>query len=541
MKERYTFNSHVSQYWSKKLLIAAALSAVISGLLPSLMIVVRAEVIDSAAEGYMTGHVAAFFIFLAVFIGLSLSGVVVKALSGYIGDRRNVLSAALLDGKVVGAASHISFSVTQGKGYYELYNRAARASECDGKLFASAVGILGGGVQLISGFITVSILDWRAAIAVIVVLAICTAFNFLISRKTADFWPRYISNMKRADYYSAMLMYADYANERKIFGYSGEIEKRFLSEHKTASLRNASLGRMRFFLEGCLALLTSVCAVILFLILFDSYSAKTLTAGQFTSVFYAAVSLLGVGENVLSSLFDGRQSFSELKGYYDFIALDKADQNQEKVTPGEVNSVEFSHVTFAYPDTDKIILDDISFTFEKGKNYALVGENGCGKSTIVKLILGLCFASSGRVLINGLPAESYSRSELNGLFSSVMQSPCRLPLTIRENVSLYSGSLLPDEGLSIVFDALGLNDAGVGADVPLTAADSSDQGLSGGEWQKLAVARCVLAKSSFVILDEPNSALDPSAEASIYRAYSRIFGQDNTFYLSPTRFGKAGG
>lgn len=197
--------------------------------------------------------------------------------------------------------------------------------------------------------------------------------------------------------------------------------------------------------------------------------------------------------------------------------------------------IEFQNVSFTYPGTSTPVLENISFTCQKGMHYALVGENGCGKTTLVKLLLGLYKPTEGCVLVGGKDVSEMSREEKRQLFSAVFQDFYRYPLSVRENVSLSSTKLQESGKINSVLHLLNFNAqcfSQKGIDVNLNLLKQESVDLSGGEWQKLSVARSILSSAPIVVLDEPNAALDPMSEMAFYRVYEETFGSRTTLFIS---------
>ena len=178
----------------------------------------------------------------------------------------------------------------------------------------------------------------------------------------------------------------------------------------------------------------------------------------------------------------------------------------------------------------------MSFRLAAGRHYALVGENGCGKTTLVKLLLGLYRPQIGEVTVGGVPVEQLSPVGRRRLFSVVFQDFYRYPLTLRENASLSSGHPLSDEEMQAAFARLDLSPAAaegaLGYDVPLLPFKREGAGLSGGEWQKLAVVRSILSTAPVAVLDEPNASLDPLVERAVNGALRDLLKGRTALFIS---------
>lgn len=223
----------------------------------------------------------------------------------------------------------------------------------------------------------------------------------------------------------------------------------------------------------------------------------------------------------------------------DFYRLmDEEILTEGKLEPENTDSVEivFDHVTFRYPGTDVDIYKDFSFTIKKGERLAIVGVNGAGKSTLVKLICGLYEPNEGHIYVNGIDIRDWKKKNLYDLYSTVFQDFNILAFTLRENVTCNS-SEQDDARVTEALERVGLgkklNSLSKGLDqMMLKVIDEEGTDFSGGERQKLAIARALYKNSPMVIMDEPTAALDALAEAEIYENFSELVEGKTAIYIS---------
>lgn len=205
--------------------------------------------------------------------------------------------------------------------------------------------------------------------------------------------------------------------------------------------------------------------------------------------------------------------------------------------------IEFKNLSFKYPNTDRFILKNINLTLEAGETLSIVGVNGAGKTTFVKLLCRFYEPTEGEILINGISANKIVLNEYYNLLSVVFQDYKLFPFTIHENISM---NLQYDQKkMSSCVEKIGLqkriNDLPKNIDTMLFKEfDSEGIELSGGEGQKLAISRALYRDTPIVIFDEPTSALDPIAEYDIYKNFDKLADGRSAIYishrLSSTRF-----
>jgi ABC-type multidrug transport system fused ATPase/permease subunit len=200
-------------------------------------------------------------------------------------------------------------------------------------------------------------------------------------------------------------------------------------------------------------------------------------------------------------------------------------------------TVEFRDVSFAYAEDGANVLEHINFTIKAGENIALVGVNGGGKTTIIKLLTGLYRPNSGELLLNGIDSRKYTRKQLTELFGAVFQDIFILPFTLLENVSMkpadqtdrnYAADCLKKAGLWDAVDELPKN-----VDSYMSKLAHEDGVIfSGGQQQKLVLARALYKDAPVLILDEPTAALDPISESEVYENYSALSGGKTSIFVS---------
>ncbi|MGI6157713.1 MAG: ABC transporter ATP-binding protein [Saccharofermentanales bacterium] len=196
-----------------------------------------------------------------------------------------------------------------------------------------------------------------------------------------------------------------------------------------------------------------------------------------------------------------------------------------------VETIEFRDVSFAYPGTTKEILKKLNLFIQGDERVALVGKNGCGKSTLIKLLLGLYQPTEGEIFINHRPLYEYTRRDLAGLFSAVFQDYARFDLPLETNIHF------DQQGASAKRVAEVLGQVGLEPLIPemhreLGKMENGALDLSGGQWQKIAIARAIYDDERFILFDEPLSAVDPIAEAALYEELVRLMDQRGCILIS---------
>ncbi len=268
-------------------------------------------------------------------------------------------------------------------------------------------------------------------------------------------------------------------------------------------------------------------------------SIGELDAASFILVFSAITSMSALMDKVLqiiSRIFKGAVEVSQFREAMDL--QDRLNRGMGIPVPKGPFSIEFRNVSYQYPKGEKKVLDNISFKIDAGEKIALVGLNGAGKTTLTMLMCGLILPDSGEVLLDGHSLFEYNRDEMYGLFGIVPQQYNLLSVSIARNIAAtISDDDVDIKKLNYCIETAGLSEKikslPKGAATLLNRTLYKDAvDLSGGEIQKLLLARLLYKSPLCMILDEPTAALDPIAEDKIYRRYSEIASNATSIFIS---------
>lgn len=241
--------------------------------------------------------------------------------------------------------------------------------------------------------------------------------------------------------------------------------------------------------------------------------------------------------NTMASIYEDGLYVNNL---FEFLKIKKKITKDNGICIKEINKIEFRHVWFKYPNTEKYILKNINFIIEKGKSYSLVGLNGSGKTTIIKLILNLYTPVQGEILINDI---NLSCIDMDGYLSKigvVFQDFMKYPLTVHENISIASVRQMNNRNNIEKAAKLSGADRFIDKlpqkyDTPLFREWDDGVQLSMGQWQKIAISRAFLEEFPVIILDEPTASLDAYAEFELYKKFKSIV-KNKTSILIAHRF-----
>jgi len=356
-------------------------------------------------------------------------------------------------------------------------------------------------------------------------------FNYKSIEARQRLWNTEMPNWRRRTYVSALLADKHAVFEMKIFNAT----EFFLTKwQKLASDFRREFVRMRLKSSkyDILHVLTiAVWAVFVILSMIFGLIGSTVNIGVFVACITSMGAILNSSSAMSSAFSQVSQDCLEMTHFDIFMSLPEISTETVSVDIENPHIV-FDNVRFSYPKTDNTVLNGVNFEIRSGERVALVGKNGAGKSTIVKLLCGLYRPDSGEIYINGTPVTKISTAQLRQVFSVVFQDFCGYELTLRENVAFGNISKIDDDPAlnKALQDGLWTNE--VKLDMNLGKLEDDGVDLSGGQWQKIAVSRAIFSDSSFIILDEPTAALDPVAESRMYETFQSVLQKRGSIVIS---------
>ncbi len=254
-----------------------------------------------------------------------------------------------------------------------------------------------------------------------------------------------------------------------------------------------------------------------------------LTLGALGAVMSLISTLVNDTKELLSGIATFYTKKNEAAQFFDLMELPEQKNAGEDME--EFRVLNARGLTYRYPLTEKYVLNGVDLRIKKGEKVAFVGENGMGKTTLVKLITGMLTPSGGELTINGKSFEQINPIERYDELSAVLQDPARYnTFTIGDNV--YLGDTGKERDENTIDDALRFAGFTGGDKSDLLGKDTGGTDLSGGQWQKLAIARAAYRNRDFIILDEPTSNLDPLAEADVFAKYIDLSKDKTVIYVT---------
>lgn len=518
-------SGHSVVFWGLSLRIIQPAISFGIGLVAAEIIGGVAAAIDHAAP------LAHFWWWVAAEVGLALlNGILTRGMDytdQILADRyTNYVSVRVME-----KAAQLDLTTYEDPAYYDRLERA-RVQATDRLAMIQMMGRLF--QQVVLTVIWSAVLIYRSPLMILpLFIGVLpsfvgeTHFAFLGYEKNFRQTPR----KRIMDYLRLVGGSKESAKELKLFNLSGWLTERFRSLSQGIYDENVALSNKKLVWGGLLSLVSTL----------GYYGAYVFAIWQAVTGRYPSVAAFAlVTQAIQQSSSNFQQAFSTASGIadqalfltdlIDFFAIKPTVQNRPNPLPVPKpirRGFEFRNVSFAYPGTTRMVLKNFNFTIQPGERIALIGENGQGKTTVVKLITRLYDPTEGQILLDGIDLREYSMEDLHHEMGVIFQDFMRYEMTVRENIAV--GHIeVPHTDEEIRAAA----DKSLAAEVVKKVAGGYDQmlgrrfvsgvDLSGGEWQRIALARAYLRDAQLLILDEPTAALDARSELEVFERFAEL-------------------
>jgi len=510
-----------------------ALLSIIQAFIPAASLWISKLLLDAVAEA-ITGRLGSPEVAYGRLLGLLIVQVGLGAFASLLGTVQGAIRELLGDAlqnrislRILEKAAGLELEQFENAETYDALGNAYR------EVGARPLGVLTQLISLAQSLITlgsVSALLARLGAAVVPLILLATLPGVWVSSRFGTAGYRMIrrqaADARVQNYLGSLLTSDGVVKEVRLFGFEHYLLSRWQAFYRkfrgqlvSLILRRSSWGLGASLLSAALVGLATLSVL-------RRAAGGAITVGDF-SLFVLGISQVQRQFSNLLSGFSGiYQNLLYMRNLFEFLELPARDLDAGETWRGDIESIVFEEVYFCYPLTDRDILKGVSFRIERGQALALVGENGAGKTTLVKLLTRLYEPTSGRILLNGLDAGRFSPRSVQQAMSIILQDFGQYSMTVRENIALGRTDDMSDEA------AVATSGRQAGAaefierlpesyDNMLGRMFAGGQQLSGGQWQRLALARLYFRGGSVLIFDEPTAALDANAEFEVIEALRR--------------------
>lgn len=501
----------------------------LEGIIPVLLVLCTASFIDRTVVVFQTGSLIYSIVpLIGILICISLSWVL-DVTKNLVNSHLTIRMNGKLRIAIAEKRNKMCYRYIEDNETWELIQRVGKDSTdrlIEG--FTTLLDLTALSIQILGLIFIIAIQIWWAAL---LVMGVSIPLFILAAKSGKEDYRAYeeaAGYIRKADYLKKVLSTREAVEERFMFGFTDQLNGRWLSLFHTAKkieLRAIAWNFIRMKTAGILTISISIISA--FSLLYPVASGG-ITLGMYISLVNGVFNLV---ENVswnLTSLF--REHIKHLDYLKDFSAFSALEEQEGALSLPEKNmhieEIEFKNVFFSYPGSDIPVLNGLSMKLHKNMQYAVVGKNGAGKTTLTKLLLGLYDDYSGEILINNKELRTYTAAERKGFFSTVFQDFSRYHISIYDNIALGRAEDMEHVQVKDVLKQLDMVEKMAqmpdGLNTKLGKTDENSVDISGGQWQRIAIARSLVGGREVRILDEPTAALDPMSESKIYQLFSAI-------------------
>jgi ATP-binding cassette subfamily B protein len=529
-----------------KWVIGSAGLMALQGVLPLAALYLMKLIVDSVTEAVRSPDPAAafsqvlFFIILAGGVALiqaslnAISGLVQESLSLTVSDRMyDVLHAKSIA---------VDLDYYENPRYFDTLHRAQREGPFrPTRIVNNLMGLGQSSISLIAMAGLLLSFHWAVALVLVAAAAPGILVRIKYSRVMFNWQRAKTPDERKAMYYNWILTGNAHAKEVRLFGIGDEISKRFSRVRHNLRNEKISISRKRVISDFIAQAVGSLAVFATFGVIAYRTVLGAITLGDMVMFYQAFQRGLGYLRSVLRGVADLYENNLFLSYLYEFLDIEPHVKEPDAPLPVPdkvTHGVRLEHVWFRYPNTEPMVLEDISFAIKPGEVVALVGENGSGKTTLAKLLCRLYDPTEGRITLEDISLDRFSTTALRREISVIFQDFVRYNLSVDDNIR-FGNIDLPSADTDSVENAA----IDAGADRIINALPHKYQTILGklfkdgvelslGQWQMIALARAFLRDARLIVLDEPTSSLAPNKEYQIFNRFRSLIENKSAILIS---------
>ncbi|WP_255289681.1 ABC transporter ATP-binding protein [Bacillus toyonensis] len=528
----------------KSHLIFLVFIRVIEGFIPVINIFLFERLINEAAKFINhSGNLEQVFVYLACQLATFLLQ--------YILEHLSIINDKYINQKIGLHIKEITFNKMEKLAYIhfenpEFQNKLQMISGIDQRIVnnvTSSSNLLKECITLISILVYLINIHW--VLVVILFIGIIPLFIIEIKNGSSKYeLMRNLTPVNREMFYISNLLYRrESVKELRLFQITSFLIKKWRQKYQENNLEEINLlKKQTVWLFASEIILVLVYALTSAFLLYLMKLGRVLV-GSLVAVLQAIQNIQASLSSLIRSISNIYENLLYVKEFSSFISLPEIDDVEDKEEIHGIQEISVQKLNFTYPNQDVRILKDINLKITPGKKIAIIGENGSGKTTLIKCLTGLYETDSSMVHVNGMPLNKIDLNKYFKKISVLFQDFNRFEFTVRENIGFGNLEELADtEKLKEVIKRVGLENHIQSLpnqyDSRLGRFFDGGNELSGGQWQKIAIARCLFRECDLIVLDEPTSALDPKSEVEIMEEFFR-YSSDKAVIFITHRLGAA--
>lgn len=432
--------------------------------------------------------------------------------------------------------------------YEKLENANREAGTRPIQILSSTFSMVSNIITLISFVVILAAELWWAALVMVAVSVPSAIINFYYRRKHFQYMRRRSKDRRQMNYYSDLMVNKDMVKEIRMF----DLSDTFITRYRETFDRYFAGIRALILRENVWHVIITVVSSVVNCAFFAWFAYRVITGGYQIGTYSLYTGALGqiAGQvsaliGVSATIYEGTLFIDNLTSFLKekptvvpVLPEERKEEGPLKVKHGQAHTIEFRHVSFIYPGTERKVLDDVNLVIRPGETLVLVGLNGAGKTTLLKLLTRLYDPTEGVILLDGEDIRAYDVKDLYSMYGIIFQDFGKYAVSVTENI--HFGDIrkeMKEEDIRKAAEEANATDyighLPNGFDTPLMRIfEENGIELSIGQWQKLAIARAFYSDSDVLILDEPTASLDPMAEQEIFNQFDRLRADKTTIFVS---------
>lgn len=465
------------------------------------------------------------FSVLIVYILMQMMLSILSQLNSYISEKFNMNLSYNLNLKLLKKTSSLNLIDFEQADTYNLIENIVQDSTYKPfQLFNAIIGVITGFLSLLTSIIYVS--TWNVAVSTFLLIIPVISLVIFMRVGQLEFliqWER--ANSEREVWYINYLLTHDFSfKEIKLNGISQYFIDKYGTLKRNFMNQDLNISKKKVLFRGSLDILLNFINGIAIFMMIQSIRSGKLLVGNFVSLIQAITRVNTYSQSMIQNtyiIYNTSLFMEQLFKFFDMEISNISIQNSRiSRIEKRIDKIKVNNLSFIYPGSVKKTLEDINVEFNKGELVAIVGKNGSGKSTLIKLLSGLYQPSEGQIYYNNESSDVLDLSYYQNNVSVLFQDFVKFELSVRENIGLSDVNSISDSKIKKHIDNLKLNfltaENNFNLNQRLGTWFNDSRQISGGQWQKVALARTFFKNASIYILDEPSSALDPVSEKEIF-------------------------
>ena len=460
------------------------------------------------------------------YICASLFSETIGSIMEYYQNKFQTLINYKLSYKIMNKCTKLSLKHFEDSEIYDKLQRVQNETSYKPyQVFLSILSLITSVITLISA--VGIIINWKPWVFLILVLIPITFSVYFLKIGQREFnisWGR-ATDRRKSWYLSYLLTRDNTFKEIKSYGIGQYVLNKFDSINKKFVKQDIKLFKRRSIFTFIFEFVQQACtSTILFIIIYSVLIGEILI-GNVVGFINALNLIQSNCKGILNTIYTLYENNLYISQLFEFLDLEEENiniENKDQKNISDIETLDIKDLTFKYPNTSKLVLNNINLNIRKGERIAIVGANGSGKSTLVKLISKLYEVEENSILYNGISVNNYDETQLKNCIAILFQDFTKYELTVRENVGFGNiENIDNDEDMEKALKKASSTFIS-NLDEQLGLWFQEGRQLSGGQWQKIAIARTFFRDASLYILDEPSSALDPIAEKEVIDMFLKM-------------------